>query len=208
MVYKVIGTGSKGNAILYHDSILVDCGVPFNKVRDDLYSIQIILLTHQHGDHINLSTIKKLMFERPSLRIGCCEWMLPFLEGIRDVDVYKPNVRYDYGSFSLMPFKLFHDVPNCGYRIFKDDHKIFHATDTSHLEGISAPNYDLYAVECNYDEDMATASIIDKSANGDYSHERGSFNSHLSEGQARDFIDDNRKISSDVLKLHATSSYL
>lgn len=148
------------------------------------------------------------MYERPSLRIGCCEWMLPFLEGIRDVDVYDLNMKYDYGSFSIMPFKLFHDVPNCGYRIFKDNHKIFHATDTSHLQGILAPNYDLYAIEHNYDDDLIMASINNKISNGDYSYEKGSFNSHLSESQARDFIYYNRKETSEVLKLHGSTGYL
>ena len=41
-----------------------------------------------------------------------------------------------------MPIKLYHDVPNCGYRIFINDKKIIYMTDTKTLEGITAKNYD------------------------------------------------------------------
>lgn len=52
-----------------------------------------------------------------------------------------------------MPIKLYHDVPQCGYRVLFDDYKAIYMTDTKTVEGISAKNYDLYLVEGNYDED-------------------------------------------------------
>ena len=69
--YKIIATGSKGNAILYHNCILVDCGVPFTLLKPYYKDIKLVLLTHIHGDHFNIQTIKKLAFERPSIRFGC-----------------------------------------------------------------------------------------------------------------------------------------
>ena len=207
-MYQVLKTGSKGNAVIYHKSIMIDCGVPYSLIKEYVNSLQLLLLSHQHSDHLNINTIKKLQQERPSLRVGCCKWMLEKLEGVNNIDVYEIGKLYDYGSFQVSPILLFHDVPNCGYRIFKDGTKIIHCTDTYTLEGIIAKDYDLYAIEHNYNEDTIMGIIEKFESEGKYTHLRGSINSHLSEQQARDFIYKNRKESSKVLRLHESTTAL
>lgn len=204
-MHNVIQTGSKGNAVIYHKNILIDCGVPFSKLKPFMYDIQIVLLTHEHKDHINIDTIRKLTDERPTLRIGCGEFMLPFLEGIKNVDVYEAGGVYDYVSFIVSPIKLYHDVQNFGYRIIKGEHKTIHTTDTCHLEGISAKDYDLYAIEHNYDAETIHETITAIEAKGEFAYQKGAMNTHLSDQQAREFIYNNRKESSEVLRLHESS---
>jgi len=182
-------------------------GVPYIKVKAHLHNLQIVLLTHIHGDHFNTSTIKKLAFERPTLRFACGEFLAEHLQGIKNVDVLKSGEIYDYGAFKISPITLYHDVPNFGFRIFKDDTKIIHATDTAHLEGISAKDYDLYAIESNYDEDAAKNIIERKKSKGEFAYEVGAIKTHLSEQQARDFIYRNRSKKSKVLRLHESSNY-
>jgi ribonuclease BN (tRNA processing enzyme) len=203
--YNVIASGSTGNSVIYHKNIMVDCGVPFSRIKPFLYDIKIVLLTHIHGDHFNLSTIKRLAFERPSLRFGCCEWLSEHLEGVKNVDIYNIGSVYDYGLFKIIPIKLYHDVPNCGYRIITNDYKIIHATDTNHLNGISAPNYNLYALEHNYDENIVKDVIKEKELRGEYSYEKYAINAHLSEQQANDFYYKNKGENSEILRLHETS---
>lgn len=202
MTYQLISSGSEGNAVLYHGSILVDCGVSFASLKPHLYKIQIVLLTHEHKDHFNFETLLRLCAERPTVRVGCCRWLLPLLSGIRNVDVFELGVEYDYKAFSLIPVKLYHDVENCGYKIFRRGYKIFHATDTAHLHGIEARGYDLYAIEHNYDEDVIGKIIEEKEASGHYSYEKGAVNSHLSEQQARQFIFNNAGDNYEILRLH------
>lgn len=206
-MYNLIDSGSKGNAIIYHGGIMVDSGVSYAKVKDFEKDLQIILLTHEHKDHFNIKTIKKLQENRPTLRIGCGEWMLPLLSELRNVDVYEVGKRYDYSAFQLSIIKLYHDVPNCGYRIFKDETKIFHATDTAHLQGISAKDYDLYAVEHNYDEEKAKEAIEIAEEKGEFCHAKGSIETHLSFQQAWEFVNKNRKESSEVLRLHKSQRF-
>lgn len=201
-MYKVIQTGSAGNAVIYHDSIMVDCGVAFAAIKPYMYELQIVLLTHEHKDHINLVALKKLQFERPMLRIGCCEWVTKHIEGLRNIDIYRIGDNYDYGKFKISPIKLYHDVPNCGYRIIRNDYKIIHATDTAHLDGIEAKDYDLYAIEHNYNEDTVFESIEKAKAMGEFSHQSLAINSHLSEQQAKDFIYKNKGVKYEVLRLH------
>lgn len=206
-MYQIIGTGSNGNCLVYHGNIMVDCGVAFDHIKPIIKNIQIVLLTHSHGDHIKPETLKKLMAERPTVRIGCCEWMTDFVKQYpKNVDVYEIGKIYNYGAFRLSPVKLYHDVENCGYRIFKGEHKLFHATDTAHLEGITAKGYDLFAIEHNYDADTVWESIARIEAAGGFAHQRGSINSHLSEQQAREFISANRKPDSVVVRLHESKT--
>lgn len=208
MMYRVIASGSTANAVLYFGSILVDCGVPYMMVHPYRYDIQILLLTHAHGDHFNYAAVKKLADNRPTMRIGCGEWMKDYLKGFRNVDVYEIGQLYDYNSFQISPVKLYHDVPTYGYRIYKNGKKIFHATDTAHLNGISAKGYDLYALEHNYNEETVDELIDKLQAEGEYAYQKGAINTHLSEQQARDFIYRNKSEHSQVLRLHETRSLL
>lgn len=185
---------------------MVDCGLPFSKIKPYLYQLQLVLLTHEHSDHINLTTLKTLQFERPSLRIGCCDWMLDKLSGLKNIDVYNIGSCYEYGHFSIYPIKLYHDVPNCGYKIIKGDYKIIHATDTAHLNGIDAKGYDLYAIEHNYNEDTTDNIISAAKLKGEYCHRQVAINSHLSEQQANDFIYKNKGDKYEVLRLHESKS--
>lgn len=203
---EIIKTGSKGNAVIYNKIILLDCGVPYSLLKDRVKDLKLILLTHEHKDHINIYTIKKILEQKPSIRIGCGEHMLPFLEGIRKIDVYQANLSYDYNIFKISPIHLFHDVPNFGYRIFFENYKIIHATDTYTLEHITAKDYDLYAIEHNCDEEKAMQTIIEARENGDFTHKERSFNSHLSEQQARDWLYKNANKNSKIFKLHESQS--
>ena len=98
-------------------------------------------------------------------------------------------------------------MENCGYRIFTENYKIFHATDTAHLQGITAKNYDLYAIEHNYDEWKAQNAIEEARKERKYCHAIGSIETHLSWQQAREFINQNKKENSEILELHQSKSF-
>lgn len=206
-MYNIISTGSKGNAVIYFDTILVDCGVPYSHIKPYIDKLQMVLLTHQHSDHFNMSTIKQIQLNRPSIRFGCGKFLSGMLSEIRNVDVFEACKIYNYGSFKVSPIVLYHDVKNFGYRLFKDDKKVFHATDTVTLEGITAKSYDLYAIECNYDEDKVFEIIREKTARGEYAHQRGSINSHLSKQQAQAFVLNNAGLNYEFIMLHQSSEF-
>lgn len=205
---KVISSGSEGNAVIYNNAIMVDCGVSLKALNDVKRSLKIVLLTHKHSDHLKLRTLQRLQAERPTLRVACGNFLLEELPCIKNIDVLQVGKIYDYGAFKVSPVKLYHDVPNFGWRIFlPNGQKIFHATDTVHLEGITAKGYDLYAIEHNYCEEYIQQAIEEARANGEYTHAYGNINTHLSIQQARAFIEANRKESSEVLELHKSRSF-
>lgn len=210
MNYKIISSCSTGNATIIRDIILIDCGVTFKKLEKYYKQLKIVLLTHIHSDHFKKETIKKLAQERPTLRFACCEWLLqPLLEcGVlrKNIDVLQIGTRYDYKLFKIVPIKLYHDVPQCGYRVLFDDYKVIYMTDTRTVEGIVegivAKNYDLYLVEGNYEEEELEQRIKQKQEEGMYYYESRVRNTHLSKGQATDFLLNNMGENSEYVFMH------
>ena len=206
MNYKIISSCSTGNATIIRDIILIDCGVTFKKLEKYYKQLKIVLLTHIHSDHFKKETIRKIAQERPTLRFACCEWLLqPLLEcGVlrKNIDVLQIGTRYDYKLFKIVPIKLYHDVPQCGYRVLFDDYKVIYMTDTRTVEGIVAKNYDLYLVEGNYEEEELEQRIKQKQEEGLYYYESRVRNTHLSKGQATDFLLNNMGENSKYVFMH------
>lgn len=204
---NIISTGSQGNAVVVDDIILIDCGVSFKALKDVYKKLQIVLLTHIHADHFKRNTIKRLAKERPTLRFGCCEWLANELveAGVswQNIDVFEIGKVYDYEAFKVSPVKLYHNVPNCGYRLFTNDEKGIYATDTGHLQGITAKGYDLYMIEANYTDDDLQERINAKLEAGEYCYELNVANRHLSHEQASEWLMDNMGEKSEYVFLHA-----
>lgn len=196
MTYNIIATGSSGNAVVIDDRILIDCGVPIKALESVINSIKLVLLTHIHKDHFKPGTAAAVHRRRPTVRFGCCEWMVaPLLDaGIskRMIDVYDFKYLYDYnhnGGYTIMPERLTHNVPNCGYHISGPDGTVlFYATDTGTLDGVVAKDYDLYLIEANHTRAELEARMEEKQSSGAYAYEIEAAQNHLSREQAEDWI--------------------
>lgn len=206
MNYKIISSCSTGNATIIKDIILIDCGVTFKRLEKYYKRLKLVLLTHIHSDHFKKETIKRLAQERPTLRFACCEWLLkPLLDcGVQrnNIDVLQIGTKYDYKLFKIVPIKLYHDVPQCGYRVLFDNYKAIYATDTRTLEGITAKNYDLYLIEGNYEDEEVEERIRKKQQEQQYCYEYRAIHTHLSKGQASDFLLNNMGENSEYVFMH------
>lgn len=206
-IYNIISSGSEGNCEILKQSVMIDIGVSFAKIKPHLKDIQIVFLSHVHGDHFNKRTLQMLQYERPTVRVACGEWMLKHLEDVNNVDVLELNKWYNYGAFKVSIGKLYHDVPNCFFRFDFNSYKVFRATDTGTLKGITAKDYDLYAVEHNYDEEKAEKAIEIANKTGAFCHAKGSVETHLSYRQAWEFINANKKKTSQTIQLHKSTTF-
>lgn len=204
--YRIIGTGSSGNAVILNHSILIDCGVPYRLLEPYVRQIKLVLLTHIHGDHFNRATVRRLAAERPSLRFAGGEWMLRSIMDAgtspRNIDILECGKMYDYGIVSLIPIGLNHDVPNCGYKLFFKGAKAFYATDTNDLHGITAKDYDLYFVEANYEDETIRRTIKEKEMNGEYAYEIKVLKNHLSKEKCDAWIYSNAGMTSEYIYMH------
>lgn len=207
MNYNIISTGSVGNAVVLNDRLLIDCGVNYKQLSPCVSGLQLVLLTHIHGDHFYPSTIKKLAKMRPTLRFGCCKWLVNNLIscGVQKwrIDVFTPELLNTYSEdLKITAVELTHDVPNCGYKIFIDGEKVFYATDTNNLNGITAPDYDLYMIEANYEDEEIQERIRKKEESGSYAYEYKVLKSHLSKAKCDDFIVRNAGARSKFIYMH------
>ncbi|MEA4932591.1 MAG: MBL fold metallo-hydrolase [Lawsonibacter sp.] len=206
MTCEIIQTGSKGNAVLLDGSLLLDCGVPFKLLEGCWQELKLVLLTHIHGDHFNRATLARLAKERPSLRFGCCEWLLGPLAtlGIQKsrIDVYEPGTWYSYGAVMISPFAVFHDVENCGYRVKAGGESALYVTDTGSLDGVEAKGYDLYMIEANYEDEEIRQRLQSKLERGEYAYEYRAMAGHLSKEKADAWLAENAVPGSRYVYLH------
>ncbi len=209
MTYDILATGSSGNCVIINGEIAIDMGIPMKKLRESGYikSLKLVLLTHAHGDHFNPATVRALHQERPTLRWGCCEWMVPHLleAGVdnRVIDVLSLGMPYQYrGDYVVWAQKIPHDVENCCYHIGVGNEIIFYATDTSTLDHIEAKDYDLYLIEANHTKAEIEARIADKLSRGEFAYEVRAARNHLSQEQALEWLARNAGPNSQYVFLH------
>lgn len=204
MTYDILATGSSGNAVVINGEILIDCGVPMKKLRESGYikSLKLVLLTHAHGDHFNPATVRALHQERPALRWGCCEWMVPYLveagvdkqliDVARFTEPGQTSQALIYNNLAIVsPKPLVHDVSNCGWLIGIGGEWLFYATDTATLDHIKIPNCNYYLIEANHTKAEIEARIADKLARGEFAYEVRAARNHLSQEQALEWLSRN-----------------
>lgn len=149
MNYEVIASGSKGNSVLIND-VMVDCGIPFNKLKEYLYDVKYLLLTHVHSDHIRPSTYKTIRKQFPHIEtVGNYDVAQLF-----DVDyIINAGFELELDDYTFNAFECVHDVETYGFHWTFEDNKIIYATDTSSMK--HAPTdikFDYLFLESNHDE--------------------------------------------------------
>lgn len=207
---KIIATGSSGNATFITPyKTLLDCGVSKKDLGEEVFkNVSLVLLTHCHSDHFGKRTIKALGSQRPSVRFGCGDFLVPLLLecGIRpqQIDVYEPHKEYRYGDLLLETVTLTHNVPNIGYKLYfeRDKQSLIYATDTNNLNGISAKNFDYYLIEANYTVDDIHDRIKKKEMEGAYAYEYAVTHNHLSAEKANDWLAENAGANSMIYYMH------
>lgn len=76
----IFGSGSEGNSIFLHPyRTLIDLGMTFKTYQaydpNFFLSVDHVILTHHHGDHLNPATLKKIIKTYPHLKIYISDHM-------------------------------------------------------------------------------------------------------------------------------------
>lgn len=167
-------SGSSGNSLYVQSDntkLLIDCGVSSKKIEEALNSIEVdassidgILITHEHSDHVKGLATFSSKFNIPVFStvetFDNMEKITTKLSS-KNLNYFKIDEKFKLGDLEILPFSIPHDAANpCGFNIFKDDKKISIATDIGHmnssilkkLEGSSflllESNYDTEALKC------------------------------------------------------------
>lgn len=159
MKYNIIGSSSKGNAIVLEDIILLDCGVSYTKLKPYLKKLKLIFISHSHKDHLLPAAIRKIAYNYPTIFFvtGSEEVVKKLVEnGVnkKNIFILKPRKWFDIGIAKIKLETLTHDTPNYAISIEYNNKKCIYIVDTASVENIKAKDYDLYLIESNYKRDI------------------------------------------------------
>lgn len=188
-----LSSGSSGNVMLVEtdrSKLLIDAGFSGKQIEKLLMdaevlpdSIDAILITHEHIDHIKGAGVLSRRYNIPILA-NEQTWlaMLKKIGKIKDenIIVFKNDIDFTLRDLNIQPFSTFHDSANsCGYIIHKDKKKISVLTDTGIINNRmkkAITGSDLFLIEANHDIEML------KNGNYPYSLKKRilSVNGHLS----------------------------
>lgn len=197
MRFASLGSGSRGNATLVEQGgtcLLVDCGFSMKETEARLArlatsaeAIDAVLITHEHGDHINGVGALARKYSIPVWATGGTFAADRLGEGIEKKRICSHSV-FAIGDIEVQPFPVPHDAREPSQFVFSNgDKRLGLLTDvgsrTPHLEEqLSA--CDALILECNHDKAMLD--------NGEYplslKRRVGGNHGHLSNAQAADIL--------------------
>lgn len=199
--YHVIASGSSGNAVRI-GSVMIDCGIPFSKMKEDLYQCDTLLITHVHTDHLRKDTFEHIRKEFPRIKVYAnadvaYRVQVDKVIGVKEFSIGKKR--------TVIPFDCHHDALCTGFIIRMPGCDVLYATDTNRIDDIDIP-LDYVFLESNYDAGKLKELRRQFSTKG-YDPLDSSFR-HLSTQRCKEFYYVNRRNKNSILvELHKSSRF-
>lgn len=148
--------------------IIIDAGFSGKKVEELLKNIDVdpksldaILVTHEHTDHIKGVGVLSRRYNLPILaNYGTWTAMDEKIGKIKDENIliFKNDYDFQFKDLDIHPLSTYHDSEcSCGYIIENSSKKISVMTDTGYVSDNmkkKLTNSDLYYIEANHDVEM------------------------------------------------------
>jgi phosphoribosyl 1,2-cyclic phosphodiesterase len=159
-----LASSSAGNCYIIDNGIsrlLLDCGVPWRKVLQDLGhrldNVAGCLVTHEHGDHSIGVTKAAGAGIDIYLSHGTAEVMGCF--GHRFHRLYPLVNRPIDGGWLIFPFVVEHDAAEpLGFVVTSGSDRLLYLTDTAYCRYLF-PGVTHAIIECNYDDDTLDRNV-------------------------------------------------
>lgn len=208
--YNILASGSSGNAVRIRN-IMIDCGIPFTKMRDELYQCQYLLITHEHQDHVKEATLGQIVKWFPNIEIYSTYKVARLNDEITAINtdylpIYLPRARCRMWAIPVP-----HNTPCFGYVLRFEDADVIYATDlknTITLEEFTEENglrYDYTFLEANYDE--LKLRMLGDSWHGQYNAYVDSSERHLSKDESLRFYAKHKKEGGEFIELHKSRRF-
>ncbi len=168
-------SGSSGNSLFVetpNTKLLIDAGVSSKKIETALKSIDVdpssldgILITHEHTDHVQgLGTFSR-KFDLPVFVNSKTLDAMPKQKDkipAKNIKTFEVNDKFSINDLDIKSFSIPHDAANpCGFSILKGDKKISIATDIGHMTNSIIKNLEeslFVLLESNYDPEVLRCS--------------------------------------------------
>ena len=167
-------SGSTGNSSIVQSNktkILVDVGESAKKIAEalasinvDPFSIDAILITHEHSDHIKGLAVFSKKYNVPVYaNIETWNAMQKYKEKLNEENIKTFTFnKFKIGDIEVNPFPIPHDAANpCGFNLFHDNKKMSIATDIGHMSKEIITNLSdssFLLLEANYEPEILKCS--------------------------------------------------
>jgi phosphoribosyl 1,2-cyclic phosphodiesterase len=158
---KVVSSGSVGNSYILRTNsgtLLIEAGVPYKNILAALdykvSDIQGLILTHVHGDHMNMSAVKNISNSRIKI-YGTSECHVKFEEVITLTNKQAIQI----GNFKVLPLKVPHNAECSSYVIIHPEiGTLLFATDLCEFP-YKVKNLNHLLIECNYSQELVEEAV-------------------------------------------------
>ncbi len=166
---SVLGSGSRGNSTWISngtDSFLIDAGFcgreldeRLTKIGHNLKDVQAVVITHDHGDHINGAGVVARNANAPVwIHARNLNKLKKRLGKRVEFQYFTPLMPFTIGAITITPFETPHDATHSsGFIIEQDGAKIGYATDVGFPEPsviAALKKCDILVIESNHDEEL------------------------------------------------------
>lgn len=167
-------SGSTGNSSIVQSNktkILVDVGESAKKIAEalasinvDPFSIDAILITHEHSDHVKGLAVFSKKYNVPVYaNIETWNAMQKYKEKLNEENIKTFTFnKFKIGDIEVNPFPIPHDAANpCGFNLFHDNKKMSIATDIGHMSKEIITNLSdssFLLLEANYEPEILKCS--------------------------------------------------
>lgn len=162
MELLVLGSSSSGNGYIIQsddEAIILDAGIHPSKAKQALSfnteKVKGCFVTHAHGDHAKYVGLYEKTFPVYANR------HVIETKKLRQTTEAKAGEGIRVGSFKILPFKAFHDIPCLGYYIHHPDMGFLLFLTDSFMTENRFKEVNHMLVECNY-SDTALQAAIDR----------------------------------------------
>lgn len=157
---KVLASGSKGNAYMVGNGILLECGIPYDSFlkKAGYPKIRACILTHLHSDHTKyIDTINRYRIPIYASRETLTGLNLKSYENCFAI---RADCDYEINGVTVYPY----DAEHCDgalYFVFeKDSERVLFSTDNAVIHEDHSGLTEIY-IEANYSELMLEQNIAE-----------------------------------------------
>ena len=169
MRFASLGSGSEGNGLLLEvgaTRVLADCGFALSETVARLArlgvtadSLDAILITHEHDDHVGGAARLARKFNIPVwVTHGTLQAAGKALAAVEEVRIFDCHQRFAVGDIEIEPYTVPHDAREPSQFVFSDGAcRVGLLTDagslTAHMQAVLS-GLDALILECNHDLEM------------------------------------------------------
>lgn len=156
------GSSSSGNSYALRatdgEMLFIEAGCRFSGMLKLLnykvdYAHAGLIISHEHGDHSKYTD----EYTKHGIKAYSGVNVAKKFKGVEEV---KEGIRFDVGKFRIVPYSVWHDVPDFGYLVYHPEMGImFFATDCYNIPFTVKGLINHYLIEANYEDSILRENV-------------------------------------------------